>query len=200
MSVNEHDVLKAMTRSWYNNHVARAAALGEDMYQKYDRARREVRPLPHQPEDSIPLRNSRFWGNPFPKIRFLCPKGHRIVTLQADDDKLGLLNVPPRKSGDGRPENGKVPALIDADWSAFRREHKQPCLDVDCGQLTSGIRCHEHAQKAVDLYPPEQVMTRTRMPCPRAGCRYEGVWTLDKLFMLYATAAYLRWQEIRLPS
>jgi len=191
MGTSEQELLTAMVLMREQNHRDRALNIAQHLSDRYERER-------------IEAGLSGFWANPFPKIRFLCAtKGHRIVTVQADDDHLGVLNPIRWYDGDGRPESGRESALRDANWYPWREEGKERvgqarlCYEVPCTRLTRGTRCAEHVTRVADLYPPEMVHTRNQVPCPRKSCRYDGRHTVDRLYLLYATAAVLGRNEFR---
>lgn len=137
-----------------------------------------------------------------PKVRLLCKRGHRLVTVQSDASQHPGALYPVRSStGDGRPESGR-PVVFDAFWMPEAQSRaKGRCLVNGCPKITRGTYCEDHAQRPDDLTHDEGAYTiRVRLKCPRKGCKYDNVRLMSDLYMFYVAAVGQGWHELRLPE
>lgn len=175
-----------LIHAWYDRQYERMRAVGGDHTPETHRLRFHHR--------------TRSWEwSSMPGVRFLCPRGHRLVTMEADEDHLGYLTPVRTVHGDGRPEAG-TPVVFDADWKISSPGALKPCNSIRCPKLTHGAYCDDHAKSPDDVMHNETGHVRMTFRCPHRTCRYSGTLTAARLFMLYATAIHLGWKEIRLPS
>jgi hypothetical protein len=170
----------AAWHAWSDKHAQWRAAVG----------REHSWPDQYEPEHN-------WYRSTMPRIRLLCPAGHRLVTVE-EGNGWGVLATVGEAYGRS-PEAGRA-VVFDAAPPSPSRGGLVTCDADGCWKGTVGVRCEEHARRPVDLLPREAGGTlRWQLRCPNRRCRYDGRWSGARLFMVYVVACYAGVSEVRLP-